>query len=460
VRAPFRDWADAALWAAIPAAPLAAALVAHAPLANAPSRIAEDLAQPLPVATAWGPFGARIFLIWFGGVLASALALAALCLRAARRDGDLAEGRTGLAAVVACAALAIAAALAWPCVLSSDVYAYAAYGDDMLRGIDSYARVAPRVHDAFLDAARWQWTKTSFPANVYGPVFTALAALAVAVTGGHAVAPTLWTLRALACVAFLCAIVLFDALLASHERRRIRLAIFALNPVAVWSVAEGHNDAFVLLAALAGALALRRGRAVAAGVLFGATPLIKAIGLAAGPPLWALLDAKDRGRFGVPFVVTALAVAAWLLPMQLAALHGLARDGRYAPQFSLQGLIGPIPALSLAGVLAIAGVRDLLARQTRGGVRLALALWLALPNAYPWYALWILPVAAAGAQTWETAALLGVTISVGLRYLPDAYGDLSTVPGALVALGELLPAALALSALRRSKPAKEATSAS
>jgi hypothetical protein len=44
--------------------------------------------------------------------------------------------------------------------------------------------------------------------------------------------------------------------------------------------------------------------------------------------------------------------------------------------------------------------------------------------------------------------LLGATFSIGLRYLPDAYGDMAGTPGALLTLGELLPAGLALLAFR------------
>jgi len=442
-----RDRLAIVLWAAVPIAPLAAGLAARALLARAPARLAVDLAQPLVVVTAWGSFGAGLFALWAAGIAAGALALTFLCLRAARVGGDLPSGSRGRTALVLCAGLGLAAGLAWPCVFSSDVYAYAAYGDQALHGQNPYRPAPAAAHDAYLDAARWQWTRISFPACVYGPVFVAAGAAAVAVTEGR-IAPTLWLLRLGACAAFLAAILVLDAVLAGTRRRRIHVALFALNPVALWSAAEGHNDTFVILAVLGAVLAARRGRPRLAGALVALTPSVKAIGLLAGPPFWALLGRRERGRFGWTFVLTGLAVAALVIPLQSTALGGLARHGRYAPQFSLQGLIGPVPALIIAGGLFIAALRDLRRGRAAGAVRLALALWLAIPNPYPWYALWIAPLAAAAPWSWETAALLGATFSIGLRYLPDAYGDMAGTPGALLTLGELLPAGLALLALR------------
>jgi hypothetical protein len=435
------------LWAAVPGAPLAAGLAARALLDGAPAGIAVDLAQPLVVVTAWGPFGAGLFALWAAGITAGALALTLLCVRAARGGGDLPAGSGGRNALVVCAALALAAGLAWPCVFSSDVYAYAAYGDQALHGQNPYRPASAAAHDAYLDAARWQWTRTSFPACVYGPLFVAAGAAAVAVTDQRIV-PTLWLLRLAASAAFLAAILVLDAALAGTPRRRIHVALFALNPVALWSAAEGHNDGFVILAVLGAVLAARRGQVRLAGALVALTPLVKAIGLIAAPPFWALLGRRARGRFGWTFLLVALAVAAVVVPLQLTALGGLARHGRYAPQFSLQGLIGPLPALLIAGALGIAALIDLRRGRPAGAVRLALALWLAIPNPYPWYALWIAPLAAAAPWSWESAALLGATFSIGLRYLPDAYGDMAGTPGALLTLGELLPAGLALLAFR------------
>lgn len=452
------DRLAAVLWAVIAAAPLAAGVAARGLLSAAPRRLTVDLAQPLVVVTAWGGYGACFFLLLAAAVAAGALALGVLCLRAARQGGDLPGGRSGTATILLCAALALAGALSWPCVFSSDVYAYAAYGDQVLRGQNPYVAPPPGTHDAFLDAARWQWTRTSFPPCVYGPLFVGLGAATV-LLGGMQVAPALWLLRLAACGAFLSAILLFDAALAGRPRRQIAVALLALNPVALWSAAEGHNDTLVLAAVLGAVVAARRGKPVLAAALVGLSPLIKAVGLLAGPPMWALQPSARRARFGAALVAAGAATALVLLPLQLGGLRTLGRHGHYAPEYSLQGLVGVVPGLLLGGALVLAALPDLRRGRFGGVVRLALGVWLALPNAYPWYALWVLPVAAAGLGTWEAAALLGVTISVVLRYLPEAFGPLGGVPGALLALGELLPAAVALAALFRPPAAQEATSA-
>jgi alpha-1,6-mannosyltransferase len=416
-------------------------------LANAPSRLAADLAQPLTVVTAWGPFGARLFALLAGGTLISVAALAALCLRAARGGGDLPAGGGGRAALVLCAALGLGAALSWPCIFSSDVYAYAAYGDQTLHGQNPYRPAPPTSHDAFLDAARRQWTRVSFPPCVYGPAFVAAAAVAVA-AAGRSIVPALWLLRLLACAALLGGILLLDVLLEGAPRRRIRVALFALNPVVLWSAAEGHNDTLVVAAVLGGILAARRGRPALAGAVLAATPLLKAIGLLAGPGLWTTLAGRERAVFARTFAALGLAVAAIVVPLQLGALAGLAQHGRYAPQFSLQGLLGPVAALLCALALALSALPGLRARRPAATQRLALALWLAIPNPYPWYALWIAPLVTFGALGWEGAALFAATISVTLRYLPDAFGDVSGAAATSIAAGVVLPAGLAALAVR------------
>jgi Glycosyltransferase family 87 len=436
--------ARVAVWAAIPLAFAAGGGLVRRELAAAPARIALDLAQPLIVVTAWGAFGARLFVIFALALTVASAALIGLLVAAARSSRE-----PPLAAVLLCAALALVAALTWPVAFSSDVYAYAAYGDDLLHGRNPYLLASPGLHGAFVDAARWQWGGGSFPACVYGPLFVALAGAVVALSG-DSLPLSLVALRVLACLAFLAAIALLDAALRGVSQRGVRVAAFALNPVALWSAAEGHNDVLMIGATLAGFVLLRRGRALWGGLLVGLTPLVKAIGLLAGPPAAALVRTPlARRRFVLGLTLGALAAAALVLPLQLAGLRGLSRHGHYAAQFSLQGVLGVWPALLLAGLIAVAAVRALRAGRAEGAVRLALALWIAIPNPYPWYGLWVLPVAVAGPWNSESLALWGATISVALRYLPDAYGDMGRVPAMLTGIAEMLPLGLALAALRR-----------
>jgi hypothetical protein len=128
----------------------------------------------------------------------------------------------------------------------------------------------------------------------------------------------------------------------------------------------------------------------------------------------------------------------------------LAPSGRYAPQASFQAIVKPLAELVtpvdriataiawsasalLAFALAARAVTLLRARLLEGWIWLALSGWLLIPNPYPWYALWLIAIAALAPRTRVAfAALLLATASL-LRYAPDAIGAPS--PLVAVALG-------------------------
>ncbi len=439
-------------WAIVPLVFLAGAAVARAMLAEAPERLTLDLAQPVVVVTAWGAFGARLFT-----VLALTFAVAAAAVVAGAHLRVAGDAEPPLWPIVACAALALGAGFLWPCLFSSDVYAYAAYGDDVLHGRDPYLRAPAELRDPFIDAARLQWGGT-FPACVYGPLFVAVAGGVVRLAN-DGLAASLAGLRVVASLGFLVAVLLFDRAMRGATRARLRVAAFALNPVALWSAIEGHNDTLVVAAVLAAAVAVRSGRAALAGIAIGLTPLVKAIGAIAGPPAIALIrDPKTRARFVAGLLVGLAGAAALVLPVQAVGLGALAAHGRYSPQFSVQGLVGVAPGLLLAAAIALSAWPALRRGELAGALRLGIALWVAIPNPYPWYALWILPAAAAAPPGPERAAAWLATIFIALRYLPEAFGEMGRVPTALVTAAEFLPLGIALLALRRSPTgAKEAT---
>src|SRR5271155_2146349 len=172
----------------------AGALALRLLLHHAPSRIAKDLAQPLPVVTSWGSFGAACFTVLALTIALSAVALIVAMLRLARTEEHASDAPSrdgGARHAVACVAtLALAGAFAWPAIFSSDPYAYAAYGSLALHGFDPYAPVAATVHGPLVDAARYQWNG-AFPPCVYGPLFVTLAAAIVAATAAGGAALTL-----------------------------------------------------------------------------------------------------------------------------------------------------------------------------------------------------------------------------------------------------------------------------
>ncbi len=442
------------LRASLPLLPVAAvfaigAVAARVVAGRAPLALARDFAQPLVVVTAWGHYGGVCF-----AVLATTLGLAALALGAALRATSAGTSPPPAAVAVAVAA-ALAAAFAWPFVFSSDVYAYAAYGSLTARGIDPYVPVPSDVHGAFVEAARWQW-QGAFPPCVYGPAFVAFARAVVAAADGANVNAALLGLRLTACAAFLgCIFALASCLREMPERRRsCALIAFGLNPVALWSVAEGHNDALVLLVALTGFTLARRG-AVYGAFLLGCSPLVKATGalFALGLALDTFLFAPRAGRRMIVALALGFAMAATLaIPPVLPALHAIGSRGRYLPSGSMQDVFGLAPVLTAALAAAAYGGVRLWGRERDGYAWLGIAAWLALPNPYPWYALWLLPAVVASGGGTAAAALYGVTISSVLRYLPDATGTLATPELRLAALLTASPLLLTLAVFARPLP--------
>ncbi len=444
----------ALLAAAVPAALLAGSLATRVLLVRAPARLAGDLAQPLPVVSAWSEFGVKAFAIFALALVLAALA--ALRYASTIRGSVPARGteRTIWLAAVASAA----AALSWPVIYSSDVYAYAAYGEMTLRGIDPYLPPPANLHAPFVDLARAQWGG-AFPPCIYGTGFAGLAREFVRVFGARDPARTLFAFRALESFAWLACAYVFSLLARFWfaERRSAALALFALNPLGIWCAAEGHNDPLIVLAGLFAALAVARAAFLAGGLVFGLTPLLKASGAAAGafvalyfvPRLGARRGLELCGGFALGLAVAGLLDIGPMWP----ALVALGAHGRYAPQVSLHSVVGALPALALAGIAALAGLRALARAESSGALWLALALPLALPNPYPWYMMWVLPVAAAARGPAGTWLWIG-TIAGSLRYLPDALGPLRSHSNMLAVIVTLAPLAVVAALLLRSPAAQ------
>ncbi len=455
-------------FAPVPALLFAGACAARAWLGWAPARIAPDRAQPLLVVTAWGNYGAGAFAI-----LAVTIALAAgalfLGLRATRGRSPQRPGRDllWLLTFVACSA---AACLAWPFVFSSDTYAYAAYGDLAAHGITPYVRAPAEMHDALIDGARWQWSG-AFPPCVYGPAFVAFArALVTGFTAASAPASvTLLGFRLTAVAALLATLACAHvALSGCGDRQRARLlAAAGLNPVVVWTVAEGHNDVYALLFIAATAALVRCGAAARSGrvAAFAVYPLGIVVKASAGAIALALaLDAvfaekRPAGRIALAtlagFALAALLVVAPLLP----ALRGIAGHGTYAPSVSVAGVCGPWGSLAIAIALATVGIATLRRGRRAGHAWLGLALFAAIANPYPWYALTLVPFALAAPRSRAAIALYAVTICMAVRYLPDAFGNMSAGASLAASAVVIAPLLLALPGLQSdlARPSKDRT---
>ncbi|MGC1381413.1 MAG: hypothetical protein WA814_10385, partial [Candidatus Baltobacteraceae bacterium] len=245
----------------------AAAWISRLLLGRAPARFATDLAQPLIVVTNWGLFGAAML-----GVFLLALAVAALPYRKAARNAASASPWLALTA----SALALAAAGTMPVLFSSDVYAYAAYGELARLGTSPYVHAALGRADALVTAAQWQWGN-ALPVCVYGPAFVALAKAVVGATAAFGTLAQLNGTRALACASFLLATPLAFAAFPGDRAARLRAAAtIGLNPPAIWCAIEGHNDAIALAIVLAGFYLVRRGFSGTGAAVAALSALVKA----------------------------------------------------------------------------------------------------------------------------------------------------------------------------------------
>jgi hypothetical protein len=408
----------------------AGALASRLLLARAPHALAADLAQPLPVVTSWGPFG---LALW--GVLAVTLLLAFVPYAAALRRAP------SLQATIAVALASVLAGFAWLPLFSSDVYAYAAYGEMARMGLDPYVHHVLPLGDPLLAPAQWQWSshgQHGLPICVYGAAFVALARTIAAIADGTNVALALALFRVVSCAALLlCALLAYAAAAGDAIAKRRAAFFIGCNPLALWAAIEGHNDTLMLAIVLAG-LALARYERIA-GVFvtaLGALVKLPALAFSAAFALQSVFT-KDRPlRALAGFALGACVAVAGSLALVHGVRSDLAPHARYAPFASVQALGIPVALAAAALVLARAAA-------FRSGIdrwsAIALAAWLAIPNPYPWYALWIVPLGAFAHDTRVTAAVLTVGTASLLRYLPDAVA--APAPSVSIVLGVLALAA-------------------
>lgn len=391
-------------------------------------------------------------------MLALTLAVGAIAYLRIVGRGTQAAGLRSPAAVAALCALSIAGAWAAPALFSSDVYAYAAYGELARTGGNPYAHAPLPVGIPIFDAAVVQWGNPP-PVCVYGPPFVWIAAAIVAVTAPLGTAVALDGLRLLASGALVtCALLAYAAYSGNRQQRLTAAATIALNPASIWCAAEGHNDALALAAVLAGVALARRGR-----------PFIGAfVGACAGalklPALFGALPAAVGRRGQIGAAIGAVVAIVLSLPVLIGAATQLAPHAQYAPQASFQAMLAPAfaallpirlvePSTWAAVVVAAAAFVCAALRGFRDGDRAAwlgvgMAGWLLLPNPYPWYGLWLAALAAIAPGTPPAAVLIGLTLVSVLRYLPDAASAAAPAPNLWLGVAAMLPYLLLLARRR------------
>jgi len=428
----------------IPAAFLFAAFVTRMLRVVTPREIVADLAQPLVVVTNWGAYGRTLFAVIF-----AMLAVATIAYFHVIRNLWDDDERYALTPLWISVLAAVAAICAWliPVLLSSDVYAYAAYGELMRLGHNPYAHLPLPAGDPIFDAAIWQWGNP-LPVCVYGPLFIVIAQGVVTSLHGFGVALQLDGLRAIATLALvLCTPLAFAAYPGTVFQRSVAALTIGLNPVALWCAVEGHNDAIALAVVLAGVALVRTGQPVAGGALAALAGAVKLPGIAGAIPA-AMADVRARiGAAAGISITLALSV-----PLLHAVTTQLAPQGRFAPEASFEALVKPLTFIAVqddtvataitwtiaalaAGACVLRGVARLRQTRAEGWLYVALGAWLLIPNPYPWYSLWLLPLAAAAPNTRSAAVALWLSLFSVLRYVPDAVG--APVPAGAAVLGAI-----------------------
>jgi alpha-1,6-mannosyltransferase len=323
-----------------------------------------------------------------------------------------------------------------PPLISQDVFGYLAFARlGVLHSLDPYTHVAAQAPtDAVFPFIGWP-----FQHSPYGPLFTLgsypLASLGLA--GG------LWALKAIAVAASIGAVALTASTAHRMGRSAKVAAVFVgLNPVLLeLAVGGAHNDTLVLLV-LAGALALAAG--IAPRLRAAAALLVAGVGVKAStglvlpfvvlaPAVWrerGRVAASAIGAFALLAVVAVVGFGAHAFgfldalneQQQLIATHSIPAEA--ARLFGLDGVPGWWRHVFLGGFALVLALT--LWRTARGADWRTMAGWatlaLLLSTAWllPWYAIWVLPLAAlADSRRLRVATLVFCAYAI-LIHLPLA----------------------------------------
>lgn len=350
------------------------------------------------------------------------------------RWSDAIPARWGIGAIVLLHVLFLLA----PPLLSSDVFNYLDAGRlDALHGLNPYlAAPLMRPGDPAFAFTGMAWAGAP---SVYGPAFTLLTA-ALAPLG---MAAGLWALKALAAAASLACTGLVWACARRAGRPPLRAALFfGLNPIVLLAgVGGAHNDLAMTALVLLGVwLALGERTRPAAAAVVGAA----AVKLSAALVLPFLAVGAGRRRWrasaGTALAAGGVVAACALALYGTASFHvlGTLGDGaarhvgelRSVPGF-LAGYagVGPIGSFGRAvlGVACLAAVASLLGAAARGRLPwLTAACWsvvavlLCSTRLEPWYAVWLIPLAAVSGdrrvQRASHALLLAIALIAFARY--------------------------------------------
>ena len=322
--------------------------------------------------------------------------------------------RLAAVAVVACAVQLVP--LGAPLLLSTDAWAYWAYGRIAAVHDANPYRAEP---DEFPNdpAFRFMGTDWRDSTTVYGPAFT-LGSEPLARAAGSSADAAAWIYKSLAALCVLAA-----AALAARLSRRPALALVFVgwNPLlAVHFAGGGHNDALLALLVVGALAAGAAGRRQLAGVCWALSIFVKWIPLVL-LPLRAIEARAQHRRVGhLGFAIAAAVLLAVSFARYgtgwLHAFGPLARNANHETSWSLPHRLEQLgvphgASIALFAAAFVVAYAWLVREARRGNARLGLAtcaLLLAAPYLVVWYVVLALPLAAA--EDDEPAALLSLVL--------------------------------------------------
>ena len=348
---------------------------------------------------------------WTDGALGGPLFYVGLWLALALWAALLASwrglsARLALGAVVAAHALFLLA----PPLLSQDVFSYIAYAR---LGVEHELNPYEHAPAAIPSDAVHPYAGSKDATSAYGPLFTLLT-YPLAPLG---VPTAFWILKLAAALASLGLVAVVWRIAQRVGRDPLPAAIFVgLNPLTLVHVVGGaHNEAYVVLLTMLGVLAWTAGRAAAAGAV---SVLAGGIKASAGLVVPFLVAAGPRSRVLAGAVAgAALVAAAAFAGFGADALDALGllsdnqeRTSRWSFPYKTAQLLGAVlpgdrldyrdPVRAAYAIAFAAVALWLVVRAWRGADPVRMAGWatfaLLIASAWlvPWYALWLLPLAA------------------------------------------------------------------
>ena len=308
-------------------------------------------------------------------------------------------------------------ALAGPVLLSTDVYTYWARARvAVAHGGNPYVQPPSRYPgDPALErmGAAWRDRPTG-----YGPAFTLISEGHAALAGeSPGRAALLYRISGAAAMLVLTGLA---ALLAA--RQAFAAAFVGWNPVlALHFAGGGHNDAWVMALVLAALALAARGRPRASGAAWAGAIALKWFPVALLPLV--VLEARRHKR---PLGAAGFGIAAAVLATAATWRYG----GEWLRSFgSFSGQLGRTTSLAPASWVTAAGVPEAVAIATLGALFAAVYAWL-LREAWrgrarlgvcaaamllstswlvPWYAVWVVPLAAVEEDRLARGLALGVS---------------------------------------------------